>query len=424
MSSTLRGKHLHAQAREMAFNVYQWIKSQNENQCTKEIKEKVLRATGVSVRTIESIIKEGSASFEFETDKRFKRTARYVFIISNFQTWSQVKTALINRFGDCRNENFLENDLITCFQLTSESYQDYYERIRTKLQCLLEQININEDNEPLKNYKIQIFNKKALATYLSGLVEPYYLLIFMNYHTVNSLEECLLKLKDYDNHRQQANFMNFMRQKDQNKHNYKPINNYQKPQQFKPHQNKSPNFNPQNASRQFNYNPQIPSHNHYTDNSVHSQERSKRTPIVSTGKRQRCYHRCWDKYFDKLGPINIQNRPITTKYPTNDEIFGKKIESRPTPMSISTRNTNANYRPNFPRQQNVFQSNGPRNFKSEELFNFNEGHNDSEPIRDDFEDRLVDYNKDLIEADENDKSNYSESPVNFRMPASEELTST
>ncbi|KAF5291675.1 hypothetical protein FQA39_LY14312 [Lamprigera yunnana] len=72
MSSTLRGKHLHAQAREMAFNVYQWIKSQNEDQCTKEIKEKVSRATGVSVRTIEKIIKEGSTSPEAETDKRFK----------------------------------------------------------------------------------------------------------------------------------------------------------------------------------------------------------------------------------------------------------------------------------------------------------------------------------------------------------------
>ncbi|KAF5271700.1 hypothetical protein FQA39_LY08023 [Lamprigera yunnana] len=114
-------------------------------------------------------------------------TARDVFIISNYQTWSQVTTALINRFGDCRNENLLENDLISCFQLTNESYLDYYERIRTKLQCLLKQININEDNEPLKNYKIQIFNKKALATYLSGLLEPYY--SFMNYHTVNSLEE-------------------------------------------------------------------------------------------------------------------------------------------------------------------------------------------------------------------------------------------
>ncbi|KAF5276735.1 hypothetical protein FQA39_LY18557 [Lamprigera yunnana] len=146
-----------------------------------------------------------------------------------------------------------------------------------------------------------------------------------------------------------------------------------------------------NASRQFNHNPQIPTNNQYKQN------------------------------FFPRGPINIQNRPITTRYPTNNEVFGKKIESRPTPMSISTRNTNANYRPNFPRQQNVFQSNGPRNFKSEELFNINEGHNDSEPIQDDFEDRLVDYNEDLIEADE---SNYSELPVNFRIPASEKLTST
>ncbi|KAF5269770.1 hypothetical protein FQA39_LY08551 [Lamprigera yunnana] len=72
MLSTLRGKHLHAQAREMAFNVHQWIKSQNENQCIKEIKEKVSRATEVSIRTIERIIKEGSTSPEAETNKRFK----------------------------------------------------------------------------------------------------------------------------------------------------------------------------------------------------------------------------------------------------------------------------------------------------------------------------------------------------------------
>ncbi|KAF5294232.1 hypothetical protein FQA39_LY13480 [Lamprigera yunnana] len=63
MSSTLR---------KMAFNVYQWIKSQNEDQCTKEIKEKVSRATGVFVKTIERIIKEGNTSPEAETDKTFK----------------------------------------------------------------------------------------------------------------------------------------------------------------------------------------------------------------------------------------------------------------------------------------------------------------------------------------------------------------
>ncbi|KAF5299310.1 hypothetical protein FQA39_LY02483 [Lamprigera yunnana] len=49
MLSTLRGKHLHAQAHEMDFNVYQWIKSQKEDQCTIEVKEKVSKTTGVSV---------------------------------------------------------------------------------------------------------------------------------------------------------------------------------------------------------------------------------------------------------------------------------------------------------------------------------------------------------------------------------------
>ncbi|KAF5290735.1 hypothetical protein FQA39_LY14654 [Lamprigera yunnana] len=42
------------------------------DQYIKEINEKVSRATGVSLRTIERIIKEGSTSPEAETDKRFK----------------------------------------------------------------------------------------------------------------------------------------------------------------------------------------------------------------------------------------------------------------------------------------------------------------------------------------------------------------
>ncbi|KAF5269665.1 hypothetical protein FQA39_LY08588 [Lamprigera yunnana] len=57
MSSTLRGKHLHAQAREMAFNLYQSIESQNEDQCTKEIKDfELLRLTlGLFGETISSL---------------------------------------------------------------------------------------------------------------------------------------------------------------------------------------------------------------------------------------------------------------------------------------------------------------------------------------------------------------------------------
>ncbi|KAF5281538.1 hypothetical protein FQA39_LY05073 [Lamprigera yunnana] len=49
MLSTSCGKHLHAQAHDIAYNVYIWIKSENEDQFIKEIKEKMSRATGESV---------------------------------------------------------------------------------------------------------------------------------------------------------------------------------------------------------------------------------------------------------------------------------------------------------------------------------------------------------------------------------------
>lgn len=46
-------------------------------------------------------------------------TARDAVVVVNCTTWSQVKDVLLNRFGDQRNETLLENDLITCFQLST-----------------------------------------------------------------------------------------------------------------------------------------------------------------------------------------------------------------------------------------------------------------------------------------------------------------
>ncbi|KAF5275441.1 hypothetical protein FQA39_LY06898 [Lamprigera yunnana] len=107
MSSTLRRKHLHAQAREMAFNVYQWIKSQNEDHSTKEIKEKVSRATGVSVRTIEKIIKEGNTSPEAETDKRFKTEPEFSSV--TLEDWvSRCKHVIKTESDYMQNEQLID----------------------------------------------------------------------------------------------------------------------------------------------------------------------------------------------------------------------------------------------------------------------------------------------------------------------------
>ncbi|KAF2890593.1 hypothetical protein ILUMI_15580 [Ignelater luminosus] len=69
-------------------------------------------------------------------------------------------------------------------------------------------------------------------------------------------------------------------------------------------------------------------------------------------------------------PINFQNRTFQNKFPSNPQTLDKKSEPKPTPMSIVSNKTIP--RPNqsaIRRPTNCFQSTGPRNFISEELYN-------------------------------------------------------
>lgn len=303
--------------------------------------------------------------------------ARDTLVISNCTTWSEVKKALTTRFGDPRNETLLENDLTTCFQLSNETYDQYYEKIRSKLQQLLEHLTITEDNSDLQVFKTKMFNQKALDTFKAGLLEPYR--SFISYKSVKSLEDCLLQLRNYDNHQQQVNFLNFIRQKSSSKQMTRPIT-----QQFKPTLQQRPPFT--NQFRQTNF---TPLHNNHYNNQNRSQ-------------------------FPR-GPINIQNRQVPTRFPTNSQVFGRKLEPKPTPMSVSTTNT---ARPrNISKPQNHFQNSQSPNFVSEELYNIEE----PQQIQLEFEDPSEYY-----ENYENPQNleEFDEAAENFPLAASEEQTST
>ncbi|KAF5301342.1 hypothetical protein FQA39_LY10740 [Lamprigera yunnana] len=190
--------------------------------------------------------------------------ARDVLVISNCVTWTEVKNALISMFGDARNETLLENDLTICYQLSNQTYDEYYEVIKSKLQQLLEHLTIKEANLELKVFKTDLYNSKALETFKAGLLEPHR--SFISYQTVTSLEDCILQLRNYDNHKQQVNFLNFIRQKPTNRNFVRNINTHNKPQFQKltqpnhsfnnPNRFNSPNFNHNfYKTNQFNSNP-------------------------------------------------------------------------------------------------------------------------------------------------------------------------
>ncbi|KAF5281811.1 hypothetical protein FQA39_LY05025 [Lamprigera yunnana] len=235
-----------------------------------------------------------------------------------------------SKFGDARNETLLENDLTICYQLSNQTYDEYYEVIKSKLQQLLEHLTIKEANLELKVFKIDLYNSKALETFKAGLLEPHR--SFISYQTVTSLEDCILQLRNYDNHKQQVNFLNFIRQKPRNKNFVRNINTHNKPQFQKLTQ---PNHSFNNPNR-FNF-PNF-NHNFYKTNQFNSNPNYKNT------------HNNFPTFPNATNTSSDGNR-----YPRNQYNFNhRKPEYKPTPMSISTRNTNRSR-----GTPNHFQATGP-----------------------------------------------------------------
>lgn len=392
-------------------------------QCEKLIDTYRVTTTGLENCTLNKLLFEICCS-------KLIGDARDTLVILNCSTWSVLKQALITRFGDSRNENLLENDLTTCFQLIGEHYEQYYERIKNKLQQLLEHLSIIEVDINLRNYKMNLYTNKALETFKAGLIESYR--NFLSFKVANTLEDCLVQLRNYDNHKQQVNFLSFMRQKTPIKNVNKNFDisnqqrsSYQQNQVSRPQFNSNQNFRPQFNSNQ-NFRPQFNSNQNFRPQFNPNQNFK---PQFNSNQFPN-------------GPINYQTRPVFTKFPTNSQVFGKKPEFKPTPMSISTKNTGMpNQIPN--RNYNHFQNTGPRNFISEELFNVNledqldilEDNpilgntymgNDTVIDEETFNEIVDFYDPNLRENEEtprNPQQTY-ENPENFQLTALEQSTST
>ncbi|KAK4883880.1 hypothetical protein RN001_000151 [Aquatica leii] len=237
----------------------------------------------------------------------------------------------------CKTLITQRNDLLTCFQETNENYDTHYEKIKEKLQYLLQHMAIHEQDVNPKIYKTNLYTRKALDTFKAGLLEPYR--SFISYKNVESLKDCLLQFRNYNNHKQQVNFLNFIRYKTPIKSAHK--SNTQNQNFRTPTSRNNAYFNNTN---QYN-----PNYNQYRNQNINQ----------NYGQN---YNQNRNHF--PSAPINVQSRPVSTRFPTNAEVFERKPEFKPTPMSISTRNT---MRPSH--NNNYFRNTGPRNFISEELHN-------------------------------------------------------
>lgn len=242
----------------------------------------------------------------FSIRSKILNEARDFIAFQNATEWSTIRRALLQRYGDQRNEDLLVTAITQCVQRRNENYLDYYCRISKNFSDLLQHLSLNIQDQALLTYKKFEAEKLSLKTFQIGLLEPYR--SYISNFELNSLEECINKCKFYDNRKQEWEYSEFLRKSQENK-NKPPF-----PYEFK----QTKNYNTQPILRQ-----QFPNNNQFS---------KVRNANLNQNHRNIVF------------PQNTN--PVNQKYFTNQEVFGTKPGSsmykrnqEPTPMSISTRNT-------------------------------------------------------------------------------------
>lgn len=265
--------------------------------------------------------------------------ARLVINIQNVTTWAELKDTLTRNFADRRDESCLTRDLVMLKQLPHETPQTFYDKCLELLNLLCSYVDAHEQ-APSAGVKRDLYQKLALKTFLSGLREPLGTTVrCMRPQTLSEAVQLVI---------QEGNVKYF--------------------------QNQSPN-NAQQPHKKSNQLNRFTNHNSYSN--VQSQ-----TPHFNSFRPQfnnfANHNQFRPSFPSQAIPIRPNPNYRPQKFFTNSEVFGRsqnqnknvfkpdpnKPLPRPTPMSVSTRNT---FRPNsIPGPS--YQPNQPK-YIAEELYN-------------------------------------------------------
>lgn len=263
--------------------------------------------------------------------------AKVVLGTQNVTTWGELKSILSRHFADQRDEACLNRDLVMLRQQINEKPSQFYDRIMHILNLLCSYVDLHENSDTAKLLKRNLYNDLALKTFLSGLKEP--LGTTIRCMRPKDLPEALQFVTEEYN-------INYFQNISKISHPKQPT------QQFRATQ---PMFQPRNVPFS-TFNSHTP-HNHFSQNQSFP---SQPIPIRPD------YSRIPNRF-----PTNSQ---VFKNRPSNTNVFrpnqGKPLPP-PTPMSISTRQTNNI--PKFNNRPSHFQSqpNVQPKFIAEELYNAN-----------------------------------------------------
>lgn len=269
--------------------------------------------------------------------------------------WPEIKIALLERYGDQRNETILQANLQTQTQNRNEGYMEFCDRILNALNDLLQHVSLHISDTKLKSLKIEHYQTIATKTYINGLNNPYF--DYLSHFEINTIDEAVRKCRTYDQKQQERQYALFLKNVPLSKQNASNVKSNTEPirptnQLFYPQFNSGSQFLRRQSQPQ----------NFQSGNQIVRQLPANR-PTPFPGQHQQT-----PKPFG-----NIHSTPKPIHYPTNKQVFGppqrKPSEQfKPTPMSINTTNT---FRPRHYQSSNHFKTNPniPRNFTSQELFN-------------------------------------------------------
>lgn len=296
--------------------------------------------------------------------------AEEVVGIRGANSWIDIKSTLIQNFGDHRDENCLNLDLVNMRQRSNETPYQFHERIIHILNTICNYIDLHGNDANEKIFKRNFFTKQALKSYLAGLREP--LGPIIRAMRPDSIAQALQFISEENNIKYYQHSNNNI-QKNPNKPNSHP--------------NHQSNF-PKNHQQQYRHpNSQPSSSNQFP-----------------------------------RGPIDIRPNPNPPqqKYLSNSQVFGKPKDvwkpnpnapqPKPTPMSIAASSSNTR-NSHFNHHSNYMNKNKQRpNTITEEVFNteFDEQPLYNDDIQSDFDQEHDSY---YDENHQDDSQNFQETLV-------------
>jgi hypothetical protein len=143
-----------------------------------------------------------------------KLTGRALILIgtkTDLNTWDLLKNALRLSFGDQRNLDCLEQDLLTLFPFKNEPPLEFGKRIqivRSKLESKLGSVSVTEMCINTKRVYSNQYNKLALKTFIRGLQPQLQNIIRLR--NPDTLEKAMAYVTEEENFRYTQNFASFL----------------------------------------------------------------------------------------------------------------------------------------------------------------------------------------------------------------------